>query len=130
MEEKSIAERFGNSSIYFPNSQEQNIRKQWYAHPSFEGVSIKNLIEGNQTNGIFSSHLVKVNPGCSLMRHRHKSNLELHEVVEGSATVMLGDRTLQYEAGDCAVIPKDMEHSVTANDKELYLLAKFFPPIL
>ena len=130
MEQKKIAEQFESSCIYFPGSTEQSISKEWNAHPSFQGVWIKHLIKGNQTGGTFSAHLVKVSPGCSLIQHKHELNLELHEVIEGSATAMLGDKILKYEMGNCAVIPKNTEHSVTANDKGLYLLAKFFPPLL
>lgn len=104
----------------------------WQEHPSFEGVALRHLLTGERTEGRMSAHLVRVRPGCSLGRHAHPGQLELHEVLRGSGQCTLSERTVRYAPGVCGLIPAGQAHSVKADDAgdDLYILAKFVPALL
>lgn len=103
---------------------------EWVEHPNFKGVYIKHLIQGSNSNGHFSSHLVKINPNCSLDTHCHEEQWEVHEIIEGQGTCQLVDETVDYHLGKMAVIPMKAEHTIQAGKHGLTLLAKFFPALL
>jgi len=50
-------------------------------HLVFVGVALKHLVTGEQTEGQFSAHIVKVNPGGILDEHFHDGKTEMHEVM-------------------------------------------------
>jgi mannose-6-phosphate isomerase-like protein (cupin superfamily) len=88
------------------------------------------MIKGADTNGLFSSHLVKIEPGCRLETHCHENEMELHEIIEGDGTCRFFEMTLDYHLGKMAVIPKGKQHKVQAGKNGLILLAKFLPAVL
>lgn len=102
----------------------------WQAHPAFKGVHLKALVTGSRTQGKFSAHLVRIEPGCSIGLHDHPDHWELHEVVDGAGTCSLAGRDVAYEPGVCEVMPQGEKHSVAAGEKGLKLLAKFVPALL
>lgn len=103
---------------------------QWKEHPVNKGVSLLHLITGNMTNGLFSSHLVKIDKSCSIAQHTHPDHYELHEVICGAGTVIMRNNEIEYKSGIMAVIPQNIEHSVHAKNENLYLMAKFFPALI
>lgn len=103
---------------------------KWNEHPVFKGVFLKHLITGSQTNGQLSSHLVKINPGCQIGTHNHIGKTETHEVVEGSGYCSVEEKEFRYLPGYVVLIPADLNHQVTADEKGLVILAKFFPALL
>ena len=102
----------------------------WHDHPAFQGVALRHLITGKQTDGKFSSHLVRVKSGCEIGNHIHEGKWELHEVVCGQGTCRIETAEISYTKGVTAVIPADLPHSVQATESDLYLLAKFIPALL
>ena len=102
----------------------------WHDHPAFQGVALRHLITGKQTDGKFSSHLVRVKSGCEIGDHIHEGKWELHEVVCGQGTCRIETAEISYTKGVTAVIPADLPHSVQATESDLYLLAKFIPALL
>ncbi|NMC31157.1 MAG: cupin domain-containing protein [Veillonellaceae bacterium] len=102
----------------------------WHDHPAFPGVALRHLITGMQTDGKFSSHLVRVKSGCEIGNHIHEGKWELHEVVCGQGTCRIESAEIPYSKGVTAVIPADLPHSVQAAETDLYLLAKFIPALL
>ena len=102
----------------------------WHDHPAFQGVALRHLITGKQTDGKFSSHLVRVKSGCEIGDHIHEGKWELHEVVCGQGTCRIETAEISYTTGVTAVIPADLPHSVQATESDLYLLAKFIPALL
>lgn len=127
---EQIRNQLDQGNLYVLDGNETNQSKDWYPHPGFKGVSIKNLITGVQTNGQFSSHWVKVEPGNSLDEHIHDGKTELHEVIEGSGRFYLNEKEWQYKPGDSAVIPQNIKHKVVAGETGIFLLAKFIPALL
>jgi quercetin dioxygenase-like cupin family protein len=104
--------------------------KPWNAHPSYKGVALRHLLTGSETDDRFSSHMVRVDPGCCLEPHVHDGQWELHEVVEGSAEARVGEDVVTYVPGTSSAIPQSMRHSVTAGSDGVLLLAKFIPALV
>ncbi|HWP97534.1 MAG TPA: cupin domain-containing protein [Syntrophomonadaceae bacterium] len=102
----------------------------WNEHNLFKGVYLKHLVRGEDTNGLLSCHLVKVNPGSILDTHTHNGTLEIHEVIEGEGMCLLADRAINYQPGTVTLIPADTLHKVVAGDKGLFLLTKFAPALV
>ena len=130
METKMISTNIANGTIHFIDRSESISQTEWTKHPKFKGVYIKNMIKGADTGGLFSSHLVKIDPGCCLENHCHENQLELHEVIEGDGLCQLIGDLFNYHLGKMAVIPKGKNHRVQAGENGLTLLAKFFPALL
>jgi quercetin dioxygenase-like cupin family protein len=101
----------------------------WSAHPTFKGVYLKHLVKGEDTDGKFSCHLVKVEGGCQIGSHIHEGKWELHEVLEGVGECIMEQNKIAYQVGVTSIIPEGIKHIVTA-DQELYLLAKFIPALI
>lgn len=102
----------------------------WNEHPTYPGVYLKHLLTGEDTQGRFSSHLIRVRQGCEIGLHVHEGKMELHEVVQGHGQCMLQGETIAYESGVASLIPADAPHRLLATDEDLYLLAKFVPALL
>lgn len=111
-------------------NSEQCIERNWNSHPKFEGVYLKHLITGAQTNNLFSSHIVKILPHCILDTHAHEGKTELHEVYEGNGTCIIGSNEFTCNPGDNSIIPSGTEHKVIASETGMLILAKFFPALL
>ncbi len=130
METKKISTNIANGTIHYSDRSENISDVEWVKHPKYKGVYLKHLIKGADTNGLFSSHLVKVDPECCLETHSHENELELHEVIEGDGSCQLINETFDYYFGKMAVIPKGESHMVHAGGNGLTILAKFFPAML
>jgi quercetin dioxygenase-like cupin family protein len=102
----------------------------WNEHPAFKGVFFKHVIKGESTDNRLSCHLVKINPGCEIGIHNHAGKTELHEIIGGFGHCMIEQTEIDYHKGVIAFIPADKNHSVKAENKGLFLLAKFFPALL
>lgn len=129
MAESSMAESLAGGMVYGSDGSRDVSRCEWNAHPKFSGVSLKHVIGAAQTDGLFSSHLVKVAPGCVLDTHVHADQMELHEVISGQGLCRLVSREVAYEPGKMAVIRKGEKHRVEAGEEGLVIMAKFFPAL-
>lgn len=98
-------------------------------HKSFKGVSLKLLLGGDKTGGALSLHLVRVEPNCCLENHVHPQNLEVHKIVGGAGTVVIGNSFGEYNVGSVGVIPIGMPHQVVAGEDGIYILATFSPAL-
>jgi quercetin dioxygenase-like cupin family protein len=127
METRGISASMANGAVTYVDRDDQTGQIPWNAHPKFKGVSLKHLITGQDTNGKLSCHLVRLDPNSVLEEHVHERQLELHEVIEGEGSFILGDRETAYHLGCMAVIPEGMRHKVIAGKGGLVLLAKFCP---
>jgi len=117
--------------VVFGISEEIKVEElPWNEHPTFSGVALKHLVTANNTDGKFSSHLVRVKSGCEIGKHIHEGKWELHEVMRGHGTCIIESKELEYYGGVTAVIPSDLIHVVKAGDEDLYILAKFIPALV
>ena len=130
METKMISTNIANGTVHYSDRTENISEVEWAKHPKFKGVYLKHIIKGADTDGLFSSHLVKIDPDCCLENHCHENQLELHEVIEGVGKCQLIEERFDYHLGKMAVIPKGESHMVQAGKNGLTLLAKFFPAML
>ena len=126
----NIRQAFQDGQIFF-NSHDENVQDlPWHEHPKFSGVSLKHLITAKDSEGKFSSHLVRVKRGCEIGEHIHEGKWELHEVIEGRGACRIEDKTIDYIEGVAAVIPADIPHVVQATESDLFIMAKFVPALL
>jgi quercetin dioxygenase-like cupin family protein len=130
METETIVFNFEKGNTHFLTATVSNIEKQWNPHPKYRGVFLKHIITGEQTANRFSSHIVRIDPGCILDEHIHEGKTELHEVMQGSGICVLNGSQVNYSPGDCAVIPDNIKHVVKAGKDGLIIYAKFIPALL
>ena len=130
MENNSAGSILEKGKTHLTGSSVTHLNKKWNPHPTFRGVFLKHIITGEQTDNRFSSHIVRIDPECALEEHIHDGKTELHEVIEGSGICLLNDREINYNFGDCAVIPDNIRHKVVAGKSGLILHAKFMPALL
>lgn len=102
----------------------------WAPHTSFQGVYLKHLVTAAETEGRFSTHLVRIAAGHEIGEHTHATQYELHEVLDGTGICHMGGSDIAYLPGVCAVITEGVPHKVVADDQDLYLFAKFVPALL
>ena len=97
----------------------------WKAHPKFIGVSLKDMVSSEDAGGLFSCHLVRIEPGCAIGLHTHPASIELHEVMAGGGVCVVNGDTIPYAPGNVAVVPCAVAHEVRAGVDGLCLFAKF-----
>lgn len=129
MYEVGIVKEFENGSVNFLEGTESIDRFAWKDHPKFNGVSLKAIITGNDTNSQISCHLVRIQPGCEIGNHIHEGRMELHEVIAGDGVCIMKEKEIPYNPGIIAVIPPDITHRVTAGTNGVFILAKFLPAL-
>ena len=101
----------------------------WNNHPKFKGVALKHLVTGGDSGGLFSYHLVRIEPNEAIGEHIHDPQLETHEVVAGSGVCLNGDCRIDYAPGTISLFKPRVNHSVRAGENGLLLFAKFMPPL-
>ena len=60
---KEVFEAFINGSLAVPGRAIKFEQIEWSKHPIFDGVELKHIITGKDTEGQFSYHLVRIAPG-------------------------------------------------------------------
>ena len=101
----------------------QNI--PWNAHKDFAGVFLKNIVMPEHTKGLFTCHLVRIDPGMKIGMHTHPTSIELHEVIAGEGKCLTEHGEISYAPGQIAVLPENSPHEVLAGENGLCLFAKF-----
>jgi len=101
----------------------------WNDHPKFAGVRLRRLVSGAESAGRFTTVLVSIDPNCRMLAHRHESEVEQHVVLDGEGRLELDGRPRDYRPGSLAVIPQNVEHSVTAGERGMAILALFSPAL-
>jgi quercetin dioxygenase-like cupin family protein len=101
----------------------------WNDHPKFTGVRMRQLASGAETAGRFTTLLVSIDPNSRMLAHRHEAEVEQHVVLSGDGRLELDGRRRDYQPGSLAVIPQNAEHSVTAGEGGMVILALFSPAL-
>lgn len=122
-------EVFNTGKLALPDKNIDFEPIEWSKHPTFEGVELKHIVTGKDTDGLFSYHLVQIAPNCSIKEHIHETQLETHEVISGKGLCVNDGVAIPYEAGTISIMPAGIKHEVNAGDEGLYLFAKFMPPL-
>lgn len=97
----------------------------WNPHKEFAGVSMKNVVTAQQTAGLFTCHLVRIDPGCAIGMHAHPTSVEIHEVMQGSGVCLTDEGEIAYVPGVLSVLAHNAPHEVRAGSEGLCLFAKF-----
>lgn len=129
MEPVTTFEKFNQGSLAMPQYSKEFSHMEWTKHPVYEGVELKHIITGNDTQGDFSYHLVRIAPCKSIQLHVHEKQLETHEVIEGSGSCINEDKQINYYPGVISIMKKGIPHEVTAGPDGLFLFAKFIPAL-
>lgn len=122
-------EIFNNGNLVIPKKNINFNQLAWNKHPTFEGVELKHIITGKETNGQFSYHIVKIAPGKSIGNHIHEKQIETHEVIFGKGKCINNGFEIEYKPGTISIIPAKIPHKVTADENGLYIFAKFIPAL-
>ncbi|MGI6104765.1 MAG: cupin domain-containing protein [Raoultibacter sp.] len=125
----STFDQFENGALIINDKQISLCDIAWSPHAAFEGVALKHLITSSQTKGTFSYHLVRIDPSKRIGWHTHETQLETHEIIEGSGYCTIGSEKYTYRPGTISVIPTATNHEVVASQNGLYLFAKFLPAL-
>jgi len=120
---------FNNGRLVVPGMETQFEQIQWSKHPTFEGVELKHIVTGKDTDGSFSYHLVRIAAGKAIGNHIHETQLETHEVIAGTGTCINDGTEINYEPGVISILPAKVPHEVLAGEDGLYLFAKFMPAL-
>ena len=97
-------ELFNNGKLLLPGKETSFAEMEWSKHPVFEGVGLKHIITAKDTDGMFSCHLVRIAPDCSIGNHIHETQLETHEVIKGNGKCINADYVIPYEAGTVSIM--------------------------
>lgn len=124
-----VFEKFNDGNLSLPNKEISFSEIAWSKHPVFEGVELKHIIKGQDTDGRFSYHLVRIAPNKSIKNHIHEKQLETHEVIAGKGECINDGVKISYEPGVISIMPAKVAHEVNAGAEGLYLFAKFFPAL-
>lgn len=126
---QNVFDSFDNGALLISGKPKEFSSLTWNAHPKFQGVSLKHLITGEDTGGLFSYHLVRIEPGKQIGEHIHDPQLETHEVISGEGHCRNGESELHYKPGTISIFSSGVKHEVTAEETGLLLFAKFIPPL-
>ena len=72
-------------------------------------VGMSHEFVGDTQGAPFSAYIVKAKPGQGPPLHKHPY-VEVAFVIEGAATITLGDETREVKGGGIVVIPANMPH--------------------
>jgi quercetin dioxygenase-like cupin family protein len=97
----------------------------WRAHQQFAGVFLKDLVTRAETGGLFTCHLVRIEPGQAIGWHTHPDSIELHEVVGGEGMCRTEQGDIRYVPGTMGIMAARSKHKIDAGENGLFLLAKF-----
>lgn len=129
MHNNTLFEKFEHGRLGGSSPEKQFSELPWNNHPSFTGVALKHLTTGKDSDGLFSYHLVRIEPGCAIGEHTHDPQLETHEVIDGAGICRNGGTTVDYFPGVISIFRPRICHSVEAGKDGLLIFAKFMPPL-
>ncbi|HQZ81918.1 MAG TPA: cupin domain-containing protein [Pyrinomonadaceae bacterium] len=78
---------------------------------SYDAGTLRILASSEDTNGAWSLVELKEMPGYHTNFHRHNHTDEAFYVIEGTLTVKIDDKTLDYPAGSYVLIPRGTPHA-------------------
>lgn len=129
MSANRIVDLFDEAKVIYPEKEVNAKDAIWYQHPDFKGVFLKDLVQGKDTGGRFSCHVVRIEKGCEVGSHSHNGQWEFNEAIEGDGVFIIGDREVRFSPGYSFATPPGVSHTVIAEGTDVYILAKFIPAL-
>lgn len=127
--ETDVFAAFEAGSLILPAGKRDFAGLPWNPHPAFSGVCLKHLVTAADTDGKFSCHLVRIDPGCAIGSHVHQTQLETHEVISGDGISLNDGVETAYRPGMMSMFGVNVPHEVRAGKEGLRLFAKFIPAL-
>jgi mannose-6-phosphate isomerase-like protein (cupin superfamily) len=75
------------------------------------GMMVDLLLSGEDTQGVFSTYRISVDPESGPPLHVHRTNDETFYVLDGHFEVQAGDIIKRVAAGTYVFLPRDIPHS-------------------
>ena len=122
---ENLFDQFDNGTVTIAGKRIETSGLAWNPHKDFTGVSLKNVVTADQTSGLFTCHLVRIEPLHKIGLHTHPASIELHEVIAGSGVCLMEQEEIPYAPGTVTLIACTAPHEVRAGKDGLYLFAKF-----
>ena len=123
--ERNLFQQFENGTLAHGGQTTDVHLCAWNKHKDFAGVSLKTVVTADQTKGLFTCHLVRIEPNCTIGLHAHPASIELHEVITGNGVCLIEQEEVPYVPGTMAIIACNAPHEVRAGAERLCLFAKF-----
>lgn len=122
---EDLFQQFEHGTLVHGGQQTQLEPVAWNRHKDFAGVFLKNVVTAAHTNGLFTCHLVRIDPGCTIGLHTHPTSIEIHEVLRGNGVCLTDEGKISYTPGTIAILAHNAPHEVQAGSDGLCLFAKF-----
>jgi mannose-6-phosphate isomerase-like protein (cupin superfamily) len=126
---KELFDKFDNGVFSIPGLTVDVGALNWYTHPEFGDLEIKDIVTGALTEGKYSFHLLRLAPNGKIGLHSHETQTEINEVISGYGICVNGGKETDLIPGTITVSPAQVEHKMIAGDAGLLLFAKFFPAL-
>jgi mannose-6-phosphate isomerase-like protein (cupin superfamily) len=126
---KDLFEKFDNGVFSIPGLTIDVSTNEWYPHPVFGDLEVKDIVTGASTEGKYSFHLLRLAPNGKVGLHSHETQLEVNEIIAGYGICVNGGKETDLLPGTTTVSPAKVEHKMSAGDEGLLLFAKFFPAL-
>jgi mannose-6-phosphate isomerase-like protein (cupin superfamily) len=128
MHEFTSTLNYNNMDITTNELQQFYLPPQPPLQPGLGGLDIRTLVKSSQTNQQFSCVEAAVAPKkMGPEPHYHKELDEMMFVLEGTATVMVGDKVEEIKQGGFHIRPRNIEHTFwNGSDKPLRFIDMYF----
>ena len=97
-------------------------------HPTQEGVFMKHLFDGADTDGRMNDLEVNIVPGYEIAPHKHDNASEFFYVISGSGEFLDDTVWNNVKKGDAFKAPQGMTHAVKNTGTETLVLLSIFSP--
>lgn len=102
---------------------------KWEQHPVYEGVEMKHLVRGMDTDNHNSKSLVRISKGSVIKTHNHPNNSESIKFISGNGTLVLKNKIIKMSPRSSVDLEKGANHEIRTFDEDVYLIASFMPAL-
>lgn len=96
-----------------------------------ENIPVKNVLKSSQLRAVANENVMMTlfdfGPDDPVMPNHHHPHEQISFIMAGSVRMVAGGKCQVLKAGEGAVIPPDVEHEVTALEKDTKVLDIFHP---
>ena len=96
-----------------------------------DNLKAKQVLKSSQLRAVANKHvmitLFDFGPDDQVMPNHHHPHEQITYILKGSVKMIAGGKSQVLKAGEGAVIPPDVEHEVTALEKDSQVLDVFYP---
>ncbi|MBP2133736.1 quercetin dioxygenase-like cupin family protein [Methanomicrobium sp. W14] len=127
MKQSKIMDEPDREIVFLSDREIESSDREWYEHPEWKGIRLKDLLTGKDTGNKFSYHLVHIEKNCEIPKHLHEKEWELNRMIKGKGLFIFDNKEITLSAGQTFATPPGVSHAVSSYDSEMSLLALFIP---